>query len=320
MSITTLIPSEIEKAARRLNGIVNKTPVMQSRTLNTQCNAQIFIKCENYQRVGAFKFRGAYNVLSQLSEPQKQAGVVTHSSGNHAQGIALAGKLLGIQTTIVMPDNAPAVKKEATADYGANIVLCPGAEREAVTQALVEKDEFTFVHSYDDDNLIAGQGTAAFELLQEVGELDYLFAPVGGGGLISGTALAAAHIYPNCQVIGVEPANAADANQSWRENQIITFPDIPNTIADGLRVRYIGQRNLEIMRCYLADMMTTTEEEIIETLKFVWSRMKIVIEPSAAVPLAPIFSGNFKPKGKRVGVIFSGGNVDFGMMEQFFKA
>ncbi len=316
MSLTKLNPSSILDASNRIYSVVNKTPVMHSRTLNMHCNANIFIKCENFQRVGAFKFRGAYNVLSQLSEEEKQAGVVTHSSGNHAQGIALAGQILNIKTTIVMPENAPSVKKEATADYGATIVTCPGAQREAVTQSLVESEGYTFIHSYDNDNLIAGQGTAAFELLQEVGELDYLFAPVGGGGLISGTALAAAHLYPDCQVIGVEPANADDANQSWRKNEIVTFQDIPETLADGLRVRYIGERNLEVMKQYLANMMTVTEEEIIETLKFVWSRMKIVIEPSAAVALAPLYSRKFNANNKRVGVIFSGGNVDFDLMNQ----
>lgn len=316
----SLSPSVVQIAHERLHGIVNHTPVMTSRTLNKQCDAQVFFKCENYQRVGAFKFRGAYNVLSQLSADEKAAGVVTHSSGNHAQGVALAGRLLGIKTTIVMPENAPAVKKAATAEYGATIVTCPAKDRETTCQALIDQHGYTLIHSYDNDTLIAGQGTAAFELLQEVGELDYLFAPCGGGGLLSGTALAAAALFPHCQVIGVEPELASDANQSWHKNRIVTLENVPNTLADGLRVRYIGNRNLAVMRHYVSDMMTVSEADIVRTLKFVWSRMKLIIEPSSAVALAPLFTGQFQAPNKRVGVIFSGGNVDFGLIQSLFDA
>ena len=310
------LPQLVLDAQNRLQGIANQTPIMSSRTLNQISQANIYLKCENFQRVGAFKFRGAYHVISQLSQAEKEAGVVTHSSGNHAQGVALASKLLGVKATIVMPDNAPAVKVAATADYGANLVFCPGIKREETCEKLVNAHQFTFISSYDNYNLIAGQGTAALELLQEVNDLDYLFAPVGGGGLISGTALAAAAIAPNCKVIGVEPANAADAFQSWQENRIVRFDNVPNTIADGLRVRFIGERNLSIMQRYLTDMLTVTEEEIVNTLKFVWSRMKLIIEPSSAVALAPLFCGKFNASGKRVGVIISGGNVDFSTIHQ----
>lgn len=316
----TIIPSAVIQAQERLRGVVNKTAVHQSRTLNQKTGSKIYLKCENFQRVGAFKFRGAYHVLSQLSQAEQRAGVVTHSSGNHAQGVALAGQLLGIDTHIVMPENAPAVKKAATAGYGATIVTCPGELREATCDALVAEHGYTLIHSYDNDNLIAGQGTAALELLQEAGELDYLFAPVGGGGLISGTALAAAALYPKCKVIGVEPESAADANKSWRDGEIFTFDQVPDTIADGLRVRYIGKRNLAVMQRYLADMQTVSEQEIIETLHFVWSRLKLIIEPSAAVALAPIFSGNFHAPNKRVGIILSGGNVDFHSIQTLFKS
>lgn len=307
-------PQDVQIAYERIQAVVNRTPVMTSRTLNGRCQAELFLKCENFQRVGAFKFRGAYHVISQLGPKQKAAGVVTHSSGNHAQGVALAGRLLGVKATIVMPQNAPTVKKEATLEYGASIVTCPGEERESVCDSLVAEHGYTLIHSYDNDNLIAGQGTAALELLQDVGELDYLFAPVGGGGLISGTALAAAALSPKCQVIGVEPETAADANRSWRENKIFTFEKVPQTLADGLRVRYIGQRNLMVMRKYVADMMVVTEADIVQTLKFVWSRLKIIIEPSAAVALAPVFTGKFEAAGKRVGVILSGGNVDLTLL------
>ncbi len=305
-----LSPEIIAAAAKRLAGIANKTPVFTSRTLNERTGCAVFLKCENFQRVGAFKFRGAYNAISQLNAAQKAAGVITHSSGNHAQGVALAANLLGVKATIVMPEDAPIIKREATAGYDAEIVSCPAIDREAVTADLIAQKGFTLIHPYDDDHVIAGQGTAAWELFDEVGSLDTLFVPVGGGGLISGSALATAAQSPDCRVVGVEPALGADANRSWRENAVFTLDHVPDTIADGLRTRFIGQRNLAVMRQYVSDMTTVSEAAILETLHFLWYRLKIIVEPSSAVALAPLFTGQYTHVGQRVGVILSGGNVD----------
>lgn len=317
--MTQLDPSIVAKAAQRLEGIVNRTPVMTSRTLNGRTGCQVYLKCENFQRVGAFKFRGAYNAISQLSQVQKAAGVITHSSGNHAQGVALAAKLLDVTAVIVMPEDAPKIKRDATAGYGAHIVPCAAIDRERVTAELIEKQGYTLIHPYDNDDIIAGQGTAAWELFQEVGPLDTLFVPVGGGGLISGCALAAAARSPHCRVVGVEPEIAADANRSWRDNQVHTLDQVPNTIADGLRTRFVGRRNLAVMREYVADMTTISEEAIVETLAFLWTRLKVVVEPSAAVALAPLFTGQYQKHGRRVGVILSGGNVDIARIQALFR-
>lgn len=303
-------PTAVLEAAERINGIANHTPIHTSRTLNQQTGHQIYLKCENFQRVGAFKFRGAFNAVSQLSEAQKEAGVVTHSSGNHAQGLALAAKLLGVKATIVMPDNAPAIKKAATAGYGATIITCSAIEREAVCAQLIKDHGYTLIHPYDNPDIIAGAGTAALELLQETGPIDLLFTPVGGGGLLSGTALAAAAVQPNCRVIGVEPAIANDAQRSWQSGHIVRLTAVPNTVADGLRTRFIGEHNLPIMRQYVSDILTVSEDEIISTLQFLWTRLKLVVEPSAAVALAPALSGKIAQPGQRIGVILSGGNAD----------
>ncbi len=308
--MTKLDPSQIQETAERLAGIVNRTPALTSRTLDNLTGNQIFLKCENFQRVGAFKFRGAYNAVSQLSPSERAVGVVTHSSGNHAQGLALAAKLLGVPATIVMPDDAPIIKKEATADYGANIITCPAIDRERISAEQVEKHGYTLIHPYDNDHIILGAGTAAYELFDQVGSLDLLFVPVGGGGLISGSALAAAAASPNCRVIGVEPEMAADAGKSWRENSVHTLDYVPGTVADGLRTRFIGQRNLAIMHEYVHDMTTASEAAILNTLQFLWQRLKIIVEPSSAVALAPIFSGSYDVSGKRIGILLSGGNVD----------
>ena len=317
--ITLPKPTAVLEAAARIQGIANHTPVHTSRTLNQQTGHQIYLKCENFQRVGAFKFRGAYNAVSQLSNAQKEAGIVTHSSGNHAQGLALAAKLLGVQVTIVMPDNAPAIKKAATAGYGATIVTCPAVEREAVCAQLMDEHGYTLIHPYDNANIIAGAGTAALELLQEAGPLDVLFAPVGGGGLLSGTALAAAVHQPTCQVVGVEPATANDAQRSWQTGEIVRLTAVPDTLADGLRTRFVGAHNLPIMQQYVSDMLTVSEADIISTLKFLWLRLKLVVEPSSAVALAPIFTGKIAKSNQRIGVILSGGNVDVAQIGALFS-
>ncbi len=311
-------PQDVRQAAERLAGVANRTPVMTSRTLNARAGAEVYLKCENFQRVGAFKFRGAYNAVSQLTQAERAAGVVAHSSGNHAQGLALAAKLLNVPATIVMPQDSPAIKVAATAGYGARIVTCAAVEREAVSERLMREEGLILIHPYDNERIIAGQGTAAWELFLETGPLDLLFVPVGGGGLISGCALAAAGLSPGCRVVGVEPESAADANRSWRTGEVEVLAGVPRTIADGLRTRYIGERNLAIMRRHVHNMTTVSEAEIMGTLRFLWERLKIVVEPSAAVALAPILTGRYAAAGKRAGVILSGGNADIASLAQYF--
>ncbi|MFN2138131.1 MAG: pyridoxal-phosphate dependent enzyme [Candidatus Promineifilaceae bacterium] len=306
---TSLMPPDVLAASARLRGVVHRTPVVTSRILDERTGAHIYLKCENFQRVGAFKFRGAYHALSRLSPDERAAGVITHSSGNHAQGVALAARLLGIPATVVMPDNAPPGKRAATAAYGATIVPCEAIEREEVTAKLVAEQGYTLIHPYDNDDIICGQGTAALELFEDVGAMDLLFVPVGGGGLISGSALAAALKSPGCRVIGVEPEIAADANRSWREKRIVELDHVPQTIADGLRTRTIGERNLAVMERYVADMVTVSEDDILASLSFIWNFLKIIVEPSSAVALAPLLSGSYHAQGARVGVLLSGGNI-----------
>ena len=303
-------PSDVATASIRLSSIVNRTAVVTSRSLDKLTGRRLFLKCENFQRAGAFKIRGAYNAISQLSDAEKKNGIITHSSGNHAQGVALAASLFGINSTIVMPEDAPDVKRAATEAYGAKIVPCQAIAREQIANELIQEYNLTLIHPYDNPHIIAGQGTAAWELFEEVEDLDLLFIPVGGGGLISGSALAAAAKCPSCRVIGVEPAIAADAGQSWQSGKVVSLDHVPNTIADGLRTRHVGQLNLTIMQKYVAEMLKVSEIEIMKTLVFIWQRLKIVVEPSAAVALAPIFSGRYRTAGRRVGVILSGGNVD----------
>lgn len=318
--MSEISPSEVAAAAIRLQGIVNHTPVFTSRTLDELTGSQLFLKCENFQRGGSFKIRGAYNAISQLTETQKSKGVITHSSGNHAQGLALASKLVGVEATVVMPEDAPSIKRAATKGYGATIVPCRAIEREQVTDDIIKKTNLTLIHPYNNQHIIAGQGTAAWELFDEVGELDILLVPVGGGGLISGSALAAAFKYPNCKVIGVEPEIAPDAGKSWESGEIVTLSRVPNTIADGLRTRHVGNLNLDVMRKYVHDMVKTSEDEIINTLVFAWQRLKIIVEPSAAVALSPSFAGRYNLGNQRIGVILSGGNVDFaGLLPILFK-
>jgi len=306
----------IEKAFKRINGIANKTPVMTSRTLDSILKAQIFFKCENFQRVGAFKFRGAYYALSLLSEEQKKQGVITHSSGNHAQAVALAAKILGIQATIIMPKGAPINKINATKGYGAEILFCNNSleARIKTTEELIKKRNFILIHPFDSDNTINGQGTVAYELIKEIGNLDVVIAPLGGGGLLSGTALATKEMCPDAQIIGVEPLMADDALRSLKAGYIIPST-YPNTIADGLRTS-ISERTFNIIRKYVDQIITVTELEIIEAMIFLLERMKIVVEPSGAVPLAAILSNKINVNNKKVGVILSGGNID---LEPFFQ-
>ena len=307
---------EVEAARERLRLIANRTPVMTSRTLNAITEGQIFLKCENFQRIGAFKFRGAYNAISQLTPEEKRKGVITHSSGNHAQAVALAAKLLGVKAIIIMPENASLVKMAATRGYGAKIVLCgiKPTDRAEKTAALIEEHGYTLIHPYNDINVIYGAGTAAYELIEEVGSIDIILAPVGGGGLISGTSIAVKGLCPEAQVIGVEPKNADDAYRSFKAGKI--FPSVnPNTIADGLKTS-LGSNTFRIIRENIDDIITVTDKQILEAMKFLWERMKLVVEPSGAVPLAGLRYGGLKAKDKKVGVIISGGNVD---LTAFFK-
>jgi threonine dehydratase len=306
----------IVEAFKRIQGIANKTPVMQSRTLNSMLKTEIFLKCENFQRVGAFKFRGAYNALSLLSEEEKKRGVITHSSGNHAQAVALAASILKIHATIVMPKGAPKNKIEATRDYGAEIIFCNNTldARTRTTEKLIEKNNLVLIHPYDNDNVINGQGTAAYEFIKEVGSFDVMIAPLGGGGLLSGTALTTKNLCPNAQIFGVEPSIADDALRSIEAGYVIPS-SYPDTIADGLRTS-ICERTFKIIQNSVDQIITVSENEIITAMKFLWQRMKLIVEPSGAVPLAAILSKKIYIDDKRVGIILSGGNID---LNPFFE-
>lgn len=302
-------PDDIHSAAKRIHHQIRYTPIFTSQQINERCSAQIFFKCENYQRVGAFKFRGASNAVLSLSDQEAKSGVVTHSSGNHAQALALAARMRNIPAYIVMPENAPMVKRNAVADYGAIIRLCKPTleDREKTAAQVVNETGAAFIHPYDDPKIIAGQGTAALELLHEH-DLDIIMAPVGGGGLMSGTAIAARSVNPEITVIGAEPEMANDAWLSLTNGKRYPATEKP-TIADGLRTA-LSDLTFEIIQKNVADIITVGEDEIIEAMHFVWERMKIIIEPSSAVPVAAVFRQKQRFEGKRVGIIISGGNVD----------
>lgn len=306
--------SAIRTAAARIRPYAHRTPVMTCASLDTQVGAQLFLKCENLQKVGAFKFRGAANAVFSLSDTEAARGVVAHSSGNHAQALALAARLRGIPAYIVMPDNAPAVKKAAVAGYGGQITFCAPtlAAREATQAAVVAATGATVVHPYNDVRVIAGQGTATLELLEDVPDLDVILAPVGGGGLLSGTAIAATELSPNIRAIGVEPAGADDATRSLAAGSII--PSLqPQTIADGL-LTSLGDLTFPIIRDRVEQIVTVSEEAIVAAMKFIWERAKLIVEPSAAVPIAALWEQRVDLSGLRVGVILSGGNVDLGRL------
>jgi threo-3-hydroxy-L-aspartate ammonia-lyase len=312
--------ADIEAAAKRLTNVAHKTPVLTSRTVNERTNSQVFFKCENFQRAGSFKFRGAYNALSQLSDEQKQRGVLTFSSGNHAQGIALAGKLLGIPTTIVMPHDAPEVKLAATRGYGAEVILYDRAEmkREELAKQLAGERQLTIIPPYDHPHIIAGQGTTAKELIEEVGELDMLLVCCGGGGLLSGCAIATKTLSPNCRIIGVEPAQADDATRSFHTKTLQTIHN-PDTIADGARTPSLGQLTFPLVLHYVDDMVTVSEEAILRTMFFLWERLKIVVEPTGVLAATALLECIVKMSDSRIGVIITGGNVDLKQLAQFFS-
>jgi threonine dehydratase len=301
---------DIRKAAQRIQPYIHHTPVLTSESLNAKTDAQVFLKCENMQKVGAFKFRGASNAVLSLTEEEATRGVCTHSSGNHAQALALAARLRGIPAFIVMPDNAPSVKKNAVAGYGGQITFCaPTLEaREATLTRIHERTGANIVHPYNDERVIAGQGTAALELLEELPDLDVVIAPVGGGGLLSGTALVATEMKKGIRVIAGEPELADDAFRSIQSGTIL--PSIsPKTIADGL-LTSLGSLTFPIVQQRVEQIVTVSEQGIIDAMKFVWERVKIIIEPSAAVAVGVLWEKQIDLRGLKVGVILSGGNVD----------
>lgn len=307
----TLGLSQIKRAAERIRPYAHRTPVVTCESLNRELGAQVLLKCENLQKVGAFKFRGACNAVYSLSAGEAERGVATHSSGNHAQALALAARLRGIPAHIVMPDNAPAVKKAAVAGYGGRIVFCDPtlAAREATLARVVAETGATVVHPYNDERVIAGQGTAALEFLQDVPDLDAILTPVGGGGLLSGAAIAATEISPRIRVIGAEPELADDACRSLAAGRILPAVSPSRTIADGL-LTSLGSLTFPIIRERVERIVTVSEAGIVAAMRFVWERAKLVIEPSAAVPVAALWERKIDLAGLRVGVILSGGNVD----------
>ncbi|MFN7984670.1 MAG: threo-3-hydroxy-L-aspartate ammonia-lyase [Vicinamibacterales bacterium] len=302
---------DVEQAAQRIDGVAHRTPVVTSRTVDERTGAHVFFKCENLQRGGAFKFRGAYNALSKLDAAQRARGVVAFSSGNHAQAVALAGQLLDIPRTIVMPSDSPEVKRAATAGYGARIVLYDREheDREAIGRKLSEEHGLAVIPPYDHADVIAGAGTAARELLTEVGPLDFLLAPCGGGGLTSGTALSAEALAPDCRVIGVEPAAGDDATRSFRTKTLQTVHN-PQTIADGARTPSLGRLTYPLVLSKVADMATVEDGPLLESMFFIWERLKLVVEPTGALAAAAVLNKQIDVRGARVGIILSGGNVD----------
>ncbi|UCE05571.1 MAG: pyridoxal-phosphate dependent enzyme [bacterium] len=311
------ILENIRAAHQRICPYIHKTPVLSCNALNEIVGANLFFKCENFQKVGAFKFRGACNtVFSLSSEEEASRGVVTHSSGNHAAALALAAKKRGITARIIMPSNAPKVKIDAVKNYGGIITFCEPtlASRESTAAKVIEQTGATMIHPYNDYRIIAGQGTAALELIEEIIDLDYIFAPVGGGGLLSGTAITAKALNPKIKVIGCEPKNADDAYRSIKAGRIIP-PENPNTIADGLKTA-LGDKTFPIIQELVDEIVLVTEQQIITAMRYIFERMKIIVEPSSAVAFAVLLSKKLNVTDKNVGIIISGGNVDF---SKFFE-
>lgn len=304
--------ADVESAAARIAGIALRTPVVTSRTVEARTGAEVFFKCENLQRVGAFKFRGAYNALSRLTTAERSRGVVAFSSGNHAQAVALAGRVLGIPCVIVMPTDAPAVKRAATIDYGAEVVPYDRDtdDREAIGRQLADDRGLTVIPPYDHPHIIAGAGTAALELFDEVGRLDLLLVPCGGGGFLAGSALTAGVRGSGCRVIGVEPATGDDATRSFHTGQLQTVRN-PPTVADGARTPSLGALTFPLVRSHVSDMVTVDDAALLRTMFFIWERLKLVVEPTGALAAAALLEQVVECRGLRVGVMLSGGNVDF---------
>jgi threo-3-hydroxy-L-aspartate ammonia-lyase len=306
---------DIAAAHERIKSQAKRTPVLTSSTVDAHVSAKVFFKCENFQRMGAFKFRGAFNALSQLNQEQQKRGVIAFSSGNHAQAVALSGKILGIKAVIVMPQDAPKVKLEATRGYGAEVVqYTKHEEREQLARALAAERGLTLVPPFDHPHIVAGQGTSAKELIEDAGALDALIVPCGGGGLLSGCAVATKHLAPKCKVIGVEPAAGDDATRSFKEKRLVTIP-VPDTIADGARTPSLGEVTFPLVMRYVDDMLTVTDEELKRAMFYLWERMKIVVEPTGALAYAALHTKKLQARG-RVGVVLSGGNVDLAQISK----
>jgi threonine dehydratase len=312
---------DVVAACARIDGHARKTPVLRSSTLERRLGAQVFFKCENFQRMGAFKFRGAFNALSRFDAAQRGAGVITFSSGNHAQAIALSARLQGMPAVILMPLDAPQAKIEATRGHGAEVVLFDRfqQDREALGRALAAERGMTLIPPFDHPDVIAGQGTAAKELFEQVGELDYLFVCLGGGGLLGGSALAARALSPRCRVIGVEPEAGNDGQQSFRSGRIVTIAT-PRTIADGAQTQALGQLTFAIIRRDVDDVLTASDTQLVGAMRFFAERMKIIVEPTGCLAAAAVMDGLLPLGGKRVGVIVSGGNVDLQRFAQLVAA
>jgi len=302
---------DVARAHERIKGEAHRTPVLRSSTVDARTGANVFFKPENLQRMGAFKFRGAYNALAQLGAEQKHRGVVAFSSGNHAQAVALAGRLLGIPATIVMPVDAPRVKLEATRGYGAQIVSYDASseDRQKIAEQLASERGLTVIPPFDHPHVVAGQGTAAKELIEDAGPLDLLLVPCGGGGLLSGCAVAARHLSPGCRVIGVEPAAGDDGLRSFRSGRLESI-GLPDTIADGARTTSLGTLTFALIRRHVDDFLTVTDDEILKWMFFLWERMKLVVEPTGMLAASALLEQKIDARGKRVGVVLSGGNVD----------
>jgi threonine dehydratase len=312
--------ADVASAAERLEGVAHRTPVMTSRQFDALAGAKAFFKCENFQRMGAFKFRGAYNALSRLAPESRKAGVVAFSSGNHAQAVALAGQMLGIPRAIVMPADAPAVKVAATKGYGAEVILydrASGEDREAMAARIAKERGATLIPPFDHAHVIAGQGTAAKELIEETGPLDWLFVCCGGAGLLSGCAIAANHLSPGIKVIGVEPAAGDDAARSFRTKALVRV-DNPQTIADGARTNSLGALTFPLVLAHVHDFLTVSDDELVQAMRFLWERMKLVVEPTGALATAGVLSQRLETRGARVGIILSGGNVDLRAAAKLF--
>jgi threo-3-hydroxy-L-aspartate ammonia-lyase len=310
----------VRDAAARLEGVAHRTPVLTSRTADARTGASLFFKCENFQRMGAFKFRGAYYALSQFDTEQRKAGVLTYSSGNHAQAIALAARLTGMHATIVMPQDAPAAKLAATREYGGEVVLYDRytEDREAIGARLARERGMTLVPPYDHPHVIAGQGTAVKELIETTGPLDMLVVCLGGGGLLGGSALSAAALSPACRIVGVEPEAGNDGQRSLARGEIVHIP-APRTLADGAASTHLGQYNFSIIQRHVAEIVTVSDAQLVETLRFFAERMKMVVEPTGCLAAAAVLSGLLPVAGKRVGVVVSGGNVDLARLSQLLQ-
>jgi threonine dehydratase len=310
--------ADIEAAFAVLQPIVHATPILTSRTLNGRLGNEVFLKAENFQRAGAFKIRGAYNKISSLTPEERRAGVIAHSSGNHAQGVSLAAALLHTSATIVMPRSSPDVKVQATRAYGGNVVFCEDTsdDRERVARQLQNEHGYIMVPPFDDDKIIAGQGTVVLEVARELHDIDVFVVPVGGGGLIGGCAIAAKHLFPRSKVIGVETEPANDCQLSYRRKEIVKIAP-PKTIADGMRTQSVGVRNFEIIERYVDDIVTVTDDQVIAMMQFFARRMKIVVEPTGAVAPAAVFFDVLGASGKRICAVVSGGNAEPSLLRQW---